>query len=244
MNATPTLDPERTAQLRTFLVTEAAADAASTSTSPARRPRHLRLAVGVTAAVLLAGSLTVASGLTGTGSEPADAVAIEQADGWTTVRLIDVDADPQAVVDELRAAGIEARVGDADEVGTSATGATGVTGLSAESTDGSVGVGMLSAVPLSGAPGDGSPGAGATSDAAVGDAEPIEVDGATGVIGETETVPAGTPTEPSTGEAIELPAEQAEALDRQLEDAGIRFGDGGEISIRNGADVRVVVYRG
>lgn len=234
MNATPTLDPERTDQLRTFLTTEAAADAAVTS--PARRPRHLRLAVGVTAAVLLAGSLTVASALTGTGSEPADAVAIEQADGWITVRLIDVDADPQAVVDELRAAGIEARVGDADEVGTSAA---GVTGLSAESTDGSVGVGMLSAVPTGAASGDGSAG-----DAPVGDAEPIEVDGASGVVGTTETVPAGTPTDPSAGEAIELPAAEAEAFDQQLEDAGIRFGDGGEISIRNGADVRVVVYRG
>ncbi len=208
MTTTPTLDTDRTDQLRTFLVTEAAADAASSS-SPAHRPHRVRLVVGIAAAVLLAGAITVGTSLGGPGAERADAVAIEQADGWTTVRLIDIDADPQAVVDELQAAGIDARVGDATEVGLGPDGA--------DLTDGSFGVGMVSATPQTDTPGF-EPGDGATGTATVTGALPV---------GD------GVELEDGTGEPDEL-----------LEAAGIRFGDVGEISIRDGADVRVVVYRG
>ena len=58
MTTSPTLDPHRTDQLRTFLVTEAAADAA-TAPSTGRRWAP-RLAVGVAAALLLGDTLAVA----------------------------------------------------------------------------------------------------------------------------------------------------------------------------------------
>lgn len=227
MHRTPTLDPERTDQLRTFLVTEAAADAA---TSPARRPHRVRFAVGLAAAVLLAGAITVGTSLSGTGTERADAVAIERADGWTTVRIVDVNADPEAVVEELLAAGIDARVDDANQLGTNIDG-SGISGLSAEAADGSFGVGVISAMP----PADGS-----TEAPTEAPAEGPGVATGGGVIASTPT-----PTGPiAGGDGAEMPAEDAAALDQQLEEAGIRFNDPFEISIRNDAGVRVLVYGG
>lgn len=111
--STPVLDPERTAQLRTFLTVEAAADVARQRTAAGRPAGRHRLALAVLAAMVLGGGLFLANALVG-GPGPADvpaAVAIEAApDGWTTVRLVDIDADPQAVVDQLEAAGIPAAI--------------------------------------------------------------------------------------------------------------------------------------
>jgi hypothetical protein len=108
MTTTPTLDPERTAQLRTFLTVEAAADAVAARRRPVRR-----IAVGAAATTTLAAALLVGTTLVdgSTGSGPrAEALAIERtADGWTTIRIADIDADPDAVLAELRAAGFEAR---------------------------------------------------------------------------------------------------------------------------------------
>lgn len=110
----PTLDDQRTDQLRTFLTVEAAADAASgLRSTPARRGR--RLVGGIAAAAVLGGGLfAVASVAGGPSSGPvavqsANAVAIESAEpGWTRISIADIDADPDAVVAELQAAGIAA----------------------------------------------------------------------------------------------------------------------------------------
>lgn len=108
------LDPQRTAELRTFLTVEAAADVAHAAGRPDGRRRFALAAV---ATLVLGGGLFLANALVG-GPGPADvsaAVAIEAApDGWTTVRLVDVDADPQAVVDQLEAAGIPATIDQLD----------------------------------------------------------------------------------------------------------------------------------
>jgi hypothetical protein len=118
MTHAPTLGPDRLQQLRTFLTTEAAADlATSTATDGARSPRHSlvathrRLALGVALALTLGGAM-VASTVRPDGADAA--LAITTQSGWTTVRLLDIDADPQAVVDELVAAGIDARVARLD----------------------------------------------------------------------------------------------------------------------------------
>lgn len=107
----PTLDAQRTDQLRTFLTVEAAADAAA----PARAVRtgRRRLVGGIAAAVVLgAGLFAAATGGPTSGParvETANAVAIETAEpGWTKISIADIDADPDAVIAELRAAGIEA----------------------------------------------------------------------------------------------------------------------------------------
>lgn len=116
--STAVLDPERTAQLRTFLTVEAAADVAHHRVG-AGRPAGRRFALAALAALVLGGGLFLANALVG-GPGPADvpaAVAIEAApDGWTTVRLVDIDADPQAVVDQLEAAGIPATIDRLDVV--------------------------------------------------------------------------------------------------------------------------------
>jgi len=107
MTHTAKLTPDRLDQLRTFLVAEAVADttASQRRTGPASHRR--RVAVGAVAAVLLGGGLVVSTLAPG-GTEPALAITTE--DDWTTVRLADVEADAQRVVDELVAAGIDARL--------------------------------------------------------------------------------------------------------------------------------------
>jgi len=107
MTHTTNLTPDRLDQLRTFLVTEAVADTAASRrpTGPASHRR--RVAVVAVAAVLLGGGLVVSTLAPG-GTEPALAITTE--DDWTTVRLADVEADAQRVVDELVAAGIDARL--------------------------------------------------------------------------------------------------------------------------------------
>lgn len=96
-----TLVAERTDQVRTFLTVEAAADVASVPPSPVRR----RLVAGTVAALLLAGGLVAATSI---GGPAPSAVAYETVDGWTTIRLVDAEADPEAVVQELVAAGFDA----------------------------------------------------------------------------------------------------------------------------------------
>jgi hypothetical protein len=105
MTHTPTLDPDRFEQLRTFLTAEAAQAAGSRGRALVGWRR--RLAVGAIAAMAV-GSVLAVSTLRPGGTDPALAISTEGE--WTTVRLADVDADPQAVVDELVAAGIDARI--------------------------------------------------------------------------------------------------------------------------------------
>lgn len=111
VTVTPTLDVERTAQLRTFLTVEAAADAARTPSVGLLGTGRRRVLVGAAAALLLGGSLFAADAIVGAPGPAgvASAVEITQEDGWTTVRLLDLDADPDDVVAQLEAAAIPVR---------------------------------------------------------------------------------------------------------------------------------------
>jgi hypothetical protein len=107
MTHSPTLSPDRFEQIRTFLTEEAATAPADSRGRLLAGSRRRGLAVGA-AALTLSGVLAVTTLRPG-GTEAALAVTVE--DGWTVVRLSDVDADAQAVRDELVAAGIDARIG-------------------------------------------------------------------------------------------------------------------------------------
>lgn len=107
MTQTPTLNPHRLDQLRVFLTAEAAAQAAGSQRRTLVGSRGRRLVVGTVAAMALGGVFAVSTLRPG-GIDAALAITTEGE--WTTVRLADVDADAQAVVDELVAAGIDARI--------------------------------------------------------------------------------------------------------------------------------------
>lgn len=218
--AEPTLDHARTDQLRTFLTLEAAADAATSPTRPIRSGRR-RLVGGIAAAVVLGAGLFVGSALAGGPSSgparvaTANAVAIRPATdtGWTKITISDIDADPDAVVAQLRAAGIDARraplpfsrPGDGQEL----------LGSADETTSGAGGAG----------------GGGVTM---VGVGET----GSRGLAGLTISTPAGEPAPLSD----DLPPhEDAAAFNRYLEGLGARSGTDGSIEIRNDADVTVLV---
>lgn len=105
-----TLDGDRADRFGTFLTVEAAADAA-TARSAVRPPRR-RVFAGVAAAGLLAGGLLAVNAVVG-GPGPAavePAVAIEQADGWTTISITDPGATPAEIEAALDAVGIDARI--------------------------------------------------------------------------------------------------------------------------------------
>jgi hypothetical protein len=107
MNHVPTVDRDRLAQLRTFLTDEAAAQLAESERRPLNRRRGRILAVAAVATAALSGATVVATLRPG----GADAALAITTDGeWTTVRISDIEADAQAVVDELVAAGIDARI--------------------------------------------------------------------------------------------------------------------------------------
>lgn len=108
MTHTPTLDPHRLDQLRTFLVSEAAGQVTDAQRRPLVGSRSRRFAVGAVTAVALGAGLVAVSTVRPGGTDPALAITTEGE--WTSVRMVDVDADPQAVVDELVAAGIDARI--------------------------------------------------------------------------------------------------------------------------------------
>jgi hypothetical protein len=118
----PTLDDERHAQLRSYLIREVG-PAADIAPTPRRHAHRRPLLVTGAAAVLAAAGLTIGAVFTGgpTGTPAAEAaVAIEHEEGWTTIRLLDVNADPDAVLAELRSAGIDARIDTHDNVYTDA----------------------------------------------------------------------------------------------------------------------------
>ena len=210
---TPTLDAERTDQLRTFLTVEAAAGVAAGAHRAPLRSSRRRLAVGGLAAVLLAGGLLASTAVIGSpGSTPADAVAIEEANGWINVRLVDIDADPDAVVEQLRAAGIDARKEDGTDL-VAASGAR-VTSLAVEAPDGTA-FGVVSI----------GPGA---------DLGAVDPGLDAGVVALDETGEVAGPTE---GDLAGAGRDRFDGL----ADLGARVEDDGSISIRSGADVTVVV---
>ena len=189
------------------------------------------------AAVLLAGGLLASTAIIGSpGATPADAVAIEESGGWINVRLVDVDADPDAVVEQLRAAGIDARVTTAGEAGLvgGGTGEAGITGLSVETPDGT-GAGMVSVSadappPLEVEPGTDPEDPSITAPVVT----TVEGDLGTGATTGSAATPGG-----AGDEATPLPAED---FDASLDAAGVRFEDDGSISIRAAADVTVLVF--
>ena len=118
----PTIDDERHAQLRSYLLREVS-PAADVALVPRGHPHRRPLLVTGLAAVLAAAGLTTAAMFTGgpTGTPAAEAaVAIEHEEGWTTIRLLDVNADPDAVLAELLSAGIDARIHTYDDLYTEA----------------------------------------------------------------------------------------------------------------------------
>lgn len=112
---TTTLDGDHADRFGTFLAIEAAADAATARTGTHRITAR-RVVGGALAAGILAGGLIVANGVVG-GPGPVavdPAVAIEQADGWTTISILDPDAKPAEIEAALDAAGLDARVQHGD----------------------------------------------------------------------------------------------------------------------------------
>lgn len=214
----PTLDPQRADQLRTFLTVEAAADAAQVRDRSAH-PGRRRLVGGLAAAVALgSGLVAVASVAGGPSSGPASvqtahAVTIEQsAPGWTRITIADLDADPDAVVAELRAAGIEARR-DQLPVERDADGRVTLRSFDQEAFDAQQGGGGFSVVGLDD----------------VGDG---------GLAGLTVAAPNAGPAPLSEG----LSGEEAGAAFRAyLDELGAGLNADGSVELRNDADVTVVV---
>jgi hypothetical protein len=112
MTHAPNLTSDRFDQLRTFLVAEAVADTTASHRRTGLASHRRRVAVGAVAAVLLGGGLAVSTLAPG-GTDAALAITTEG--DWTMVSLVDVHADAQAVVDELVAADIDARLVSAEE---------------------------------------------------------------------------------------------------------------------------------
>jgi len=218
MTPTPTLDAQRTDQLRSFLTVEAAADAARRR--PVLTPARRRLVVGATAALLLAGGLVAVQSVGG--SAPA-AIAVEVDGEWTTVRIADIDADPDAVVADLRDAGFDAERRTLEVLRTDDGNRVAV-GLGDDAPDGARG-----AVSVGGG-GEG---------------------GAHGLVGLSVTLPddVAPPSAPGeSGRTLEIDPVDAQTSDGgvlvvedDLLGAGIRFEPDGGVSLRAGTDATIVV---
>jgi hypothetical protein len=219
MTSTPTLDPERTDQIRSFLVVEAAADAARRP--PVLTPARRRVAVGAAAALLLAGGIVAVQAV---GGDAPAAIAVEVDGEWTTIRLVDIDADPDAVVADLIAAGFTAERQPLEVI----------------ETDG----GSLSSVHVTDEHG---------GDGVVALAHGRQGGGAHGIVGLTVSVPEGvSPPPPDVPEhgGVVVEADPAEALpsgggvgpaEADLLDVGVRFEDDGGVSLRRGTDASIIV---
>lgn len=114
-SSTSTLDPERAQQMRDFLLDEvrqAPAVVPTAARSRAVPATGRRVLVGIGAASIIGAGLFGLNAVVG-GPGPASvdqAVAIETEGGWTTIRVKDPDATPEAVLAQLEAAGIAARI--------------------------------------------------------------------------------------------------------------------------------------
>lgn len=215
---TSTLDPQRTGQLRTFLTVEAAADATQAPADPVHRGRRRVLGGVAAAAVLGAGLFATASVAGGPGSGPAGvetahAVTIEEsAPGWTKIAIADLDADPDAVVAELQAAGIAARR-DRLPIERDADGRVTLRSFDQEELDAQQQGGGFSVVGVGG----------------VGDG---------GLAGLTVSAPSAGPAPLSEGLS---PAEIDARFTAYLDGIGAKMGTDGSVEIRDDADVTVVV---
>lgn len=211
MTPTPTLDPQRTDQLRTFLVVEAAASA------PARRPvltpARRRVLAGATAVLVLGGAFVAAEAVGG----PAPAAIAVEVDGeWTTVRIVDIDADPDAVVAQLREAGFAAERRSLPVVRTD-DGGMEVTH------EGGAGAGVVGFVHS---------GEGGGAYGLVGLSVTLPPD----------LTPAGPPEIGTEEVPVQATEDGIAVVEDDLLDAGVRFEPGGGVSLRRGADVTILVH--
>lgn len=98
----------------------AAAGSASAARGPAYPARLLLVGVALVLAVVIAATFAIPA-LDNVGSAPEDALAITRSRESVTVRVVDASADPVAMTDQLRAAGVDAEVVavavDSDRVG-------------------------------------------------------------------------------------------------------------------------------
>ncbi len=222
MTSTPTLDPERTDQIRSFLVVEAAADAARRP--PVLTPARRRVAVGAAAALLLAGGIVAVQAV---GGDAPAAIAVEVDGEWTTIRLVDIDADPDAVVADLIAAGFDAERQLLPVITVDTDGRT----LTHEVESDRSGAGVVA---ITHAREDG---------------------GAHGIVGLSVSLPEDVrpPAPPGApehgGATIETEAADARTgpggvavVEDGLVDAGVRFEDDGGVSLRTGTDATIIVY--
>lgn len=211
-----------------FLIDEVSSSRPSDVGRLRRRPRVL-VGAAATAAVaaVLAGVLTTVPG----GAPPAAAVAIDEEGGWTTVRIVDPDAAPEAVLAELEAAGIDARIEridrpDGPAIGTLPDGGDfAVIGFDGDDT-GLIGITIDVAAVLP-------------------DPDPSEPSPPKTITEGSATVPAESTTPDHGGDASTRPGEPMDGLDgppiaEALEDAGVRI-QGDSVSIRHGSDVELVL---
>jgi hypothetical protein len=238
---TPTLDAERTDQLRHYLTAEAAAGVTAGRVIhlvPRSRPGR-RVALVAGAAVIVGGALFAGSAVVGgPGSHaPAAAVAFEEDGAWTTIRLADMDADPQAVLDELHAAGFDAQLDTMHVTRTTGPDGQETVSLDDPAAAGSAGTTTFMSVQA----GDlGLLGLSVSLPDSAGEA-PIVDDG-----GPTTDVGGATEAQGEVGPATEVggsaDAGALDEIDAWYEDHGVRFEDDGSVSVRNGADLTIVVF--
>ena len=179
-----------------------------------------------------AASMVAVTAVTGGpgGPRAAQAVAISKDEGWTTIRLLDIDADPSAVVHELEAAHIPVTTRTLHRT----VGSDGTMTVSSDAqTKGEArlsGFGMMAV----GRAGDN--GVVGLSVASTGPApkEPISV---------KPNTDAGPDTTEGAGD--DGPSTKVEGdppTSAEMEAQGVRFEAGGGVSIKNGSANEVVVY--
>jgi hypothetical protein len=167
--------------------------------------------------VLVLGGAFVTAEAVG-GPAPA-AIAVEVDGEWTTVRIVDIDADPDAVVAQLREAGFPAERQPLPVVRTDG----GMTVVH-EAPEAESGAGVVGFV--HGDDGDG---------------------GAHGLVGLSVTLPSDlAPDGPPEVDTDPVPAQATEdgiaVVEDDLLGAGVRFEPDGGVSLRRGADVTIVVH--
>lgn len=211
----PTLDVERTQLIGHRLAAEARS--ADERPAPARPVRLGRVAGGVVAAAILGVGAVAVTSLTDQPAPAAAAVRVVDADGWTTVDFIDTGASAQEIRDQLEAAGIDAEIADLDDL------------IASEPDDFTISTGT--------------PAAGQTQryvgilEVSIDDDSAAQPEGVGGILVELpEPIPS---TDWTAGSAEDVLAARAATL----EPLGVRIPleDSAEVSIRNGADVTVML---
>jgi hypothetical protein len=231
-----TLDDARLDRIGVHLAVTAAADVAATNATTAAAParpaasRTRRVLGGVALAAILGGGIFGANAILGgpglARTPAAVAVAIEQQDGWTTIRILDPEASPATIEAQLRAAGLRVRTETVDLTPDAngevhlADGATIMPGASG-ATAGESSFGLM--------------GPREFSVATYGSAGPGELFGVSVTFPEMPTLAAPKLDGSANWDTDEYVA--------QLDDVGIRLPKmlGPEVSIRNGADVDIVL---